>query len=223
MWSTHAMPTTLEAAIRMIDPLQAEHAALKQQLAALMEQLAQTQQAQAKSRPTVKATVPKREPKRRHKRAPQPNRGRKRQEPTRVESHALDAGPDCGRTFGGGRVARTRPVIDLPPPAPVAVADHQVIERDGSHCAAWQRPTLDLTGQVLGQGRIGVRIAGLIAWVSLVLRLPLLRLRYVHQLTISVGAIAELRHPVRRALQPQMDALTAQACASPIRHGDETG
>lgn len=73
------MPTTLEEAIRILDPLPAEHAALKPQLAARTEHMAQTQQAQAKTRPNVKATVPNREPKRRCKRAPQHNRGRKYQ------------------------------------------------------------------------------------------------------------------------------------------------
>ncbi len=111
MWYTHAMPTTLEEAIHIIHQLQAENAALKQQLAELTEQLAQVQQAQPKGQPTVKASAPMREPKARRKRDPQHNRGRKRQEPTRIEPHACDACPNCGRTLTGGSVARTRQVI----------------------------------------------------------------------------------------------------------------
>jgi cell division septum initiation protein DivIVA len=87
------MPTTLEEAIHIIHQLQAENAALKQQLAALTEQLAQAQQARPKGQPTVKASVPKREPKQRRTRDPQHNRGRTRQEPTRIETHACDACP----------------------------------------------------------------------------------------------------------------------------------
>jgi hypothetical protein len=145
-----------------IAALQAENADLKQQLAALTEQLAQAQQAQPKGQPTVKASVPKREPKQRRKRDPQHNRGRTRQEPTRIETHACDACPDCGRTLSDGSVARTRQVIDLPPPQPVEVVEHRVIERYCVHCDADKTPTLDLTGQVIGQSRIGVRVAALI-------------------------------------------------------------
>jgi hypothetical protein len=74
-------------------------------------------------------------------------------------------------------VARTRKVIDLPPPAPVEVLEHQVIERSCPHCATWKTPTLDLTGQVLGQGRIGVRVAALVAYLRTVLRLPIRRIQ----------------------------------------------
>jgi cell division septum initiation protein DivIVA len=95
------MPPTLEESIQLIDQLQAENAALKQQLAELTEQLAQVQQAQPKGQPKVKASVPKHEPKARRTRDPQHNRGRTRQEPTRIETHACDTCPDCGRTLTG--------------------------------------------------------------------------------------------------------------------------
>ena len=95
MWYTHAMPTTLEEAIRIIEQLQAENAALNQQIADLTARLTRVEQ--KKAPPPVKAAVPKREPKARHKRNPQHNRGRKRQEPTRIETHACDSCPDCGR------------------------------------------------------------------------------------------------------------------------------
>ncbi len=45
----------------------------------------------------------------------------------------------------------------------------------------------------------------------------------VHHLTLSTGEIAELLHQVRRATQPAVDHLKAQARASPILHADETG
>lgn len=80
---------------------------------------------------------------------------------------------------------------------------------------------------LLGQGRIGVRIASLIAFLALVLRVPVRRiqayLRTLHQLTISTGEIVELLHQVRRTLQAEVDALKQQARASPVLHGDETG
>jgi hypothetical protein len=78
----------------------------------------------------------------------------------------------------------------------------------------------------LGQGRLGTHIASLVAFLALVLRLPMRRiqayLRLVHQLTISTGEVVELLHAVRRALQGQVDTLKKQARASPILHADET-
>jgi len=71
-----------------------------------------------------------------------------------------------------------------------------------------------------------VRIASLVAFLALVLRLPMRRiqayLRLVHHLTISTGEVVELLRAVRRALQTEVDTLKAQARASPILHGDET-
>lgn len=72
-----------------------------------------------------------------------------------------------------------------------------------------------------------MRIASLIAFLALVLRVPVRRiqayLRSLHQVRISAGEIVELLHQVRRTLQGEVDALKQQARASPIRHGDETG
>jgi len=101
-----------------------------------------------------------------------------------------------------------------------------VIKRWCPHCRRWRRPQLDLSGQVLGQGRIGVPIASLIAFLALVMRLPMRRiqtyLRLVHQLSISSGEVVELLHQLRRTLQKHVDMLKQQARASPILHGDQT-
>jgi hypothetical protein len=109
---------------------------------------------------------------------------------------------------------------------PVEIVEHQAIKRFCPHCRCWRSPQLDLSGQVFGQGRIGTRIASLVAFLALVLRLPMRRiqayLRLVHQLTISTGEVVELLPAVRRALQSQVDTLKAQARASPILHADET-
>jgi hypothetical protein len=85
---------------------------------------------------------------------------------------------------------------------------------------------LDLTGQVLGRGRIGVRLATLISYLRTTLRLLLAAiqryLRGVHQLTLSVGGIQEILHDVAQATAPAVDALKQQARRSRILHGDET-
>jgi len=214
--------------------LRAENAALHQQVAQLQLQLAAALQriAELEQPPDPPAFVkPNRatqlEPKApRKKRAPQYNRNRRREPPTRIETHALERCPDCNYRLQGSSIDYTRQVIDIPPPPPLEVIEHQVIKRFCPHCQRWHSPKLDLTGQVLGQGRIGVRIASLIAYLRSSLRLPIRRiqayLQTIHQLTLSVGELVELLHQLRRTLQPSIDRLKAQARASPILHGDET-
>jgi transposase len=207
---------------------QAQLAQAAEQLAAAQQRIAELEQQHHDPPPFVKPNRPTpTEPKRpRKKRAPHHNRGRRCEAPTRSEPHALSRCPECNYRLQGTSIDYRRQVIELPPPQPVEIIDHQVIKRWCPHCRRWRSPQLDLTGQVLGQGRIGVRIASLIAFLSLVLRLPMRRiqayLRIVHQLTISAGEVVELLHQVRRTLQDQVDALKQQARASPILHGDET-
>ncbi len=217
MWYTHAMPTTLEEAIQIIEQLQAENAALKQQLAELREQLAQAQQAQQKAYPKVKGSVPKRAPQPRPTRDPQHNRGRKRQDATHIEQPALDACPECGPTLVSGSVAHTHQLVDLPPPQPqpVKVVEHQVIECSCPHYAAGKAPTLDLTGQVIRQSRIRMRVAALVVYLRTVLRLTIWRipedLATVHGLQVSIGEITRLLHQVQKRLDGVVESITAQA------------
>jgi hypothetical protein len=215
--------------------LRAENQALKQQLAQVLEQLASAQQRiaqleqhQADPPAFVKPNRPKRsEPKApRKKRAPHYNHNRRRASPTRIVAHALERCPDCNYRLQGSSIDYTREVIELPEPQEVEIIEHQVIKRFCPKCQRWQRPKLDLTGQVLGQGRIGVRVAALIAYLRSTLRLPIRRiqayLHTIHQLSLSAGEITELLHQVRRTLHPSIEGLKQQARASPILHGDET-
>ena len=163
----------------------------------------------------------------RKKRASHQNRGRRREPPTRFETHALERCPECNYLLTGTSIDYSRQVIDLPPPQPVEVVEHQVIKRFCPCCEAWRSPSLDLTERVLGQGRIGVRIIALVAYLITTLRVPIRRVQAyllsLHQLTLSAGEITELLHQARRTLQPSIDDLKCQARASPILHGDETG
>lgn len=216
--------------------LRTENQDLKQQLALALEQLAAAQQriAELEQRrdeppPFVKPNRPKPAgpPPPRKKRAPEHNRGRRRELPTRIQQHALERCPDCNYRLQGTSIDYRRQVLELPEPQPVEVIEHQVIKRWCPKCQRWHSPRLDLQGQVLGQGRIGVRIASLIAYLRSTLRLPIRRiqayLRTIHQLLLSAGEIVELLHQVRRGLQPVVERLKQQARASPILHGDETG
>jgi len=207
---------------------QAQLAQLAEQLVAAQQRIAELEQQQHDPPPFVKPNRPtSTEPKRpRKKRAPHHNHGRRCETPTRTEPHALERCPDCNYRLQGTSIDYRRQVIELPPPQPIEIIEHQVIKRWCPHCRRWRSPQLALSGQVLGQGRIGVRIASLVAFLALSLRLPMRRiqayLRLVHHLTISTGEVVELLHAVRRALQTQVDTLKAQARASPILHGDET-
>jgi transposase len=215
--------------------LRAENAALREQVAQLelqvaaaLQRIAELEQPHSQAPAFVKPNRSKQlEPKApRKKRAPQHNRNRRREPPTRIETHALERCPECNYRLQGSSLDYTRQVIELPPPPAVEVVEHQVIKRFCPHCQRWHSPKLNLHSQVLGQGRIGVRVASLIAYLRTSLRLPIRRiqayLRTIHQLILSAGEIVELLHQVRHRLQPSITELKQQARASPILHGDET-
>jgi transposase len=85
---------------------------------------------------------------------------------------------------------------------------------------------VDLHEQVLGQGRIGVRLASLIATLRMVMRLPIRQiqtyLEAVHQVTVSNGEIVELLHRIASHVQPLADGIKAQIQKSPAAQADET-
>lgn len=216
--------------------LRAEVAALQEQVAALTEQLqlalvriAELEQDKSEPPPYVKPNRPPAvEPKGpRKKRAAEHNRSRPRATPTRIERHVLERCPECDYRLSGESVDYTREVIELPAPQPVEVIEHQVIKRWCPCCGQWQSPRLDLQGQVIGQGRIGLRIASLVSYLRTTLRLPFRAIQSylatLHSLQLSVGELVELTHAVRRQLRPQAEQLKAQVQSSRVAHGDETG
>jgi transposase len=203
-------------------------AELEQQLAAALARIAELEQQRPDPPSFVKPNRPPApEPKQpRKKRAPHQNRGRHCEPPTCIQTHALDRCPECNYRLQGSSIDYRRQVIELPAPQPVEIIEHQVIKRFCPHCRRWRSPQLDLSHQVLGQGRIGVRIASLIGFLSQTLRLPIRRIQTyldtLHCLRLSTGEIVELRHHLRRTLQSSVERLKQQARASPILHGDET-
>jgi len=223
---------TLEAEVEHLRAENAElrlqAAQLQQQLAAALARLAELEQQPPDPPPFVKpnrqqSTEPK--PKRK-KRAAHHNHGRRCEPPTRTETLALERCPECQYQVRGYSLDYRRQVLDLAPPVASRECQHQVSKRFCPHCRCWRSPKLDLTGQVVGQGRSGTRSASLVAFLALGLRLPKhciqAYLRLVHLLTISSGEVGEVLHAVRRALHSQLDTLKKQARASPILHADET-
>ena len=203
------MTLTLEevgAIIAENSQLRTEVAQLKSQLEAALVRIAELEQQEKKPPPFVKRNRPPRTepPKPRKKRASKHNRSRKREEPTRIERHALETCPDCNYRLRGESVDYTRQVIEIPAPQPVEVIEHQVIKRWCPHCNGWRSPQLDLSGQVIGQRRIGIRIASLVSYLRTTLRLPVREvqsyLETLHNLHLSVGEIVELTHAVRENL-----------------------
>jgi transposase len=177
--------------------------------------------------PFVKANVPERTPKVRQRRAAEDNHARRREEPTQVVEHRPEQCAACGGQLSGLTLARRRQVVEIPPPPPVEVTEHRVYRGWCSYCHRWRAAPLDLSGQVLGRGRLGVGIASLVAHLRIGLRLPLrLIQRYLadlHGLRVSLGEVADLLRRVAAAGQGAYAQLRTQVRASAVVLGDETG
>src|SRR5205807_7989334 len=130
----------------------------------------------------VKAEVKKpatQENKPRKKREAQYNRARKRAVPTQIVEHRMVECPACHLRLGGISLARCREVIDVPPAPVVEVSEHRIYKGWCSSCQKWHEAPVDFGEQVIGQGRIGVRLASMIAYLRTVMRLPLRQVREV--------------------------------------------
>jgi transposase len=214
--------------------LRAENAELRRQLTVLVARIGELEQQgeppSAKPPPSfVKPNRPKRETPdgKRQKRDKKHNTSRRRETPTRFEPHALEQCPVCAYHLTGESLDYSRQVIELPPPSPVEVTEHRVVKRWCPHCDAWRSPTLDLSQQVFGQGRIGVGIASLVSCLRTVFRMTIRHiqtyLHIMHGLWLSIGEITELTHHVRIATEKTVEDLKKQIKQSPVIHGDETG
>jgi transposase len=215
--------------------LEEEVVALRAEVLALREALAQAQArvAELERRKTpppsfVRANTPTDRPAApRRKRSAQHNASRPREEPTQIVYHAEERCPDCGYLLRGQSVARSRQVIDLPEPAPVEITEHRLLKRHCPACDRWWTPRVDFGGQVLGQGRFGVRLVSVIAYLRQSARLPLRTIQHLlaslYEVRLSRGALVDVLQRLRRATHPEQAALLEQARASPIVHMDETG
>ncbi len=213
-----------------VERLKRELAEARQVIATLQQRISELEHESTDEPPRfVKPNRPKREgPKGpRKKRASEHNHARRREPATRVVEHAHDRCPKCNYRLQGQSLDYSRQVIELPEPQPVEIVEHRVIKRYCPHCQAWQAPKLDLSGQVLGQGRFGVRLVSLIATLRTTLRMTLeqicLYLETFHKLTISEGEIVYLLDQMRETTQGEVESLKREVQDSAIVHGDETG
>ena len=178
----------------------------------------------------VKANVkkpPAEEKNVRKKRDAKHNQARRRAMPTQIVEHRIVACPDCDLRLGGISLARSREVIDIPVSPAVQVIEHRIYKGWCAQCHQWHEAPVDLHEQVLGQGRIGVRLASIIAYLRTSMRLPIRQvreaLRNLHGFEVSTGEIVEVLHRIRHHAQPVLDALKAEIRASPAIQADETG
>src|SRR5437764_2752064 len=216
--------------LEKMDGVVAENQALQEQLAEAKREIEELKKQKTPSPTFVKAKVRKSaegEKKPRKKREAQYNHGRQRAVPTQIVEHRIVTCPDCHLRLGGISLARCREVIDVPPPPRVEVSEHRIYKGWCTGCQKWHEAPVDFSEQVLGQGRIGVRLASIIAYLRTVMRLPLRQLREVlrdlHGFEVSLGELVELLHRIREYAQPILSHLKAEIRASPAVQADETG
>lgn len=174
-----------------------------------------------------KSKAPEEQKKARKKRDAKHNRARARSHPTQFVEHRLVQCPSCELRLGGITLARVREVIDIPPPASVEVTHHRIYKGWCSGCQQWHEAPVDLHEQVLGHGRIGVRLSSVIATLHTVMRLPIRQIRELlhslHGFEVSIGEMVEILHRIKEHAQPVLDDLKRTIGASPAVQADETG
>jgi hypothetical protein len=201
-----------------------------EQLRVALARIAELEKLKTPEASFVKANVkkpPAEEKKPRKKRAAEHNHGRPRSAPTQIVEHRIVTCPDCHLRLGGITLARVREVIDVPPPPAVEVTHHRIFQGWCARCQKWHEAPVDLHAEVLGQGRMGVRLASLIATLRTVMRLPIRQIRELlhtlHGFEVSIGEIVQMLHRIREQGQPVLDKLKRAIRASPAVQADETG
>jgi transposase len=179
--------------------------------------------------PEIKPATPKREGRKRKKRAPEHNAGRHRMErANRWMDHAAEQCPHCGEQLSGGWIQRRVQVIDLPPVAPLEITEHRILMRQCPRCGkrVLPPPPAQEAGRI-GRCRFGPRLLAAIAVMATVERLPgrqiQERLRREYGLSVSHGGICGLLQRMAQAATPSYEQLQADVRASPVVYGDETG
>jgi transposase len=210
--------------------LRAENQGLREALSQALARIAELEKQKTPPPEFVKANVKKKaaqEKKPRTKRDAKHNHGRRRAAPTQIVEHRLLTCPDCHLRLGGISLSRVREVIEVPLPPPVEIIHHRLFKGWCEQCQKWHEAPLDVQGEVLGQGRLGVRLISLIATLRTVMRLPVRQIRdllqTLHGVQVSVGEIVEVLHRLVAHAQPLLDELKASLRASPAVQADETG
>ncbi len=212
-----------------IAQLRTENQALREALSQALARIEELEKQKTPPPEFVKANVKKpaaQEKTPRKKRDAKHNHGRRRAVPTQIVEHRLVTCPDGHLRLGGISLARVREVIEVPLPSPVGIIHHRIFKGWCEQCQKWHEAPLDVQGEVLGQGRLGVRLISLIATLRTVMRLPVRQIRdllqTLHGVQVSVGEIVEVLHRVVTHARPLLNHLKASLRASPAVQADET-
>ena len=151
---------------------------------------------------------------------------RKRDIPTEFVEHAVDSCPDCGRPLVDGWVHSRRQVIELPQTS-VRVIEHVLIGRWCGVCHKRHVPKLDLSDQVVGNCRLGIRLMSVIADMATSCRMPHRTIQRLlgalYGLRISLGEISEVLHKVAACGKEAYEDMLWEIRGSPVVNADETG
>jgi hypothetical protein len=154
------------------------------------------------------------------------NTARTRMPPTAQATHAADRCPRCGTPLCGGTVRWRREVIEVTP-TPVQVTAHRYVERRCPRCRCRCTPAAELTGVVVGQQRLGIGAASLIATLREEGRWPFRMIQWYlqtfHALRLSVGGLVGVVQRVATQGQALADQIRHQIQRSPVGNIDETG
>lgn len=147
----------------------------------------------------VKSNAPPQVKKERKLRAQ--SHGRRREAATREVEHTVEQCPDCGRRLKDGTLHHVRQVIDIPMVA-YEVTEHRMMRRHCGVCGKDHVARPDLSDEVLGKQRIGIRLMSLIVTLKKAYRMTTRGIRQllhsVYGLHLSVGAIVEALHSSAR-------------------------
>ena len=81
------------------------------------------------------------------------------------------------------------------------ITKHRIFKGWCAGCQKWYEAPVDLREEALGQGRIGVRLTSLIAYLRTSLRLPFRQirdlLRTLHGFEVSLGEMVEVLHRIK--------------------------
>ena len=151
---------------------------------------------------------------------------RRREIPTEVHEHAVEQRPKCGRKLCGGWVHRTRQYVEIPE-TPVRIIEHRIIRRKCGVCGTQCMPKVDLSTEVLGKARVGVRLMSFIAYLHTVCRVPLRtikgHLKVMYDLDLGLGELCQILHAVSETAKPEYAVLLEDIRGSPVVNADETG
>lgn len=151
---------------------------------------------------------------------------RRREEPTEIVEHTVETCPDCGMKLSGGWVSKIRQVIEMPE-VTVRVIEHRAIARKCGVCGKTHIPKIDLSGQVIGRKRFGIKLISFVAELRTVCRMPIKQiqglLKALCGVHISVGEITDMLHTVAEAGGAQYLKFRDEVRGSPVVNADETG